>query len=207
MTAPDPVPTATVRLDARSLRGLAHPLRVRLLGLLREHGPATASGLARTVGESSGVTSYHLRQLEAHGFVVDDDTPRGSRRERWWKAAHRMTVLEPLPDADQETTLLADEYLRAIAAAYADRVVRFADGLGDLRDTLGTAWADVADLSDWWLELTPEQAGEIGRDIAALLARYRAVEAGRPAEPGTERVVVQLQVMPTAVRPRPEDAS
>ena len=91
MTSPEPPGTpSTVRLDARSLRGLAHPLRVRLLGLLREHGPATASGLARTVGESSGVTSYHLRQLAEHGLVVEDEVPDASRRERWWRAAHRV---------------------------------------------------------------------------------------------------------------------
>src|SRR5690606_32034120 len=32
----------TVRLDARSVRGLAHPLRLKLLGLLRTDGPATS---------------------------------------------------------------------------------------------------------------------------------------------------------------------
>ncbi|EME98684.1 regulatory protein ArsR, partial [Streptomyces mobaraensis NBRC 13819 = DSM 40847] len=29
-------------LDAKGLRALAHPLRVRLVGLLRTHGPSTA---------------------------------------------------------------------------------------------------------------------------------------------------------------------
>lgn len=59
------------KLDAHSLRGLAHPLRIRLLGDLRLHGPATASQLAERLGESSGATSYHLRQLAAYGFVED----------------------------------------------------------------------------------------------------------------------------------------
>ncbi len=67
------------RLDARSLRGLAHPLRMRLLDALRVHGPATASGLAERLGESSGATSYHLRQLAEHGFVEDAPTARTSR--------------------------------------------------------------------------------------------------------------------------------
>jgi len=207
MTAPGPAgPPSTVRLDARSLRGLAHPLRVRLLGLLREHGPATASGLARTVGESSGVTSYHLRQLAEHGLVVEHEVPEASRRERWWRAAHRSTILEPLPDHDPATEVLVDEYLRAIAAAYADRVVRFADGLPGLRESLGTEWADAADLSDWWLDLTPEQTHDISTEIAAVLARYRASDPDVVPEPGTRRVVVQLQLMPTATIPRPADA-
>ena len=194
---PLPDGVTAVALDARSLRGLAHPLRLRLLSLLREHGPATASGLARVVGESSGVTSYHLRQLAEHGFVVEDDTPRASRRERWWRAAHRSTILEPLPDADPQTGVLVEEYLRAIAASYADRVVRFTAGLSGLRESLGDDWAESSDLSDWWLELTPVQTRELSRDIAALMARYRAVDPSRPREVDTERVVVQVQLMPT----------
>src|SRR5690242_18100440 len=75
------------KLDARSLRGLAHPLRMQLLDALRFGGPATASQLAEKLGESSGATSYHLRQLAAHGFVADDPE-RGKGRERWWKAVH-----------------------------------------------------------------------------------------------------------------------
>ncbi|NEE24033.1 helix-turn-helix transcriptional regulator, partial [Streptomyces sp. SID7982] len=50
-------------VDARTLRSLAHPLRIRLLNTLREFGPATASKLGERLGESSGATSYHLRQL------------------------------------------------------------------------------------------------------------------------------------------------
>lgn len=65
------------QLDARSLRGLAHPLRMQLLDALRFGGPATASQLAEKLGESSGATSYHLRQLAAHGFV--EDAPSGAR--------------------------------------------------------------------------------------------------------------------------------
>ncbi|MGO4429962.1 ArsR/SmtB family transcription factor, partial [Streptomyces sp. MCAF7] len=97
-----PTPDNVRVLDARSLRGLAHPLRMRLLGALREYGPATASQLADRLGESSGATSYHLRQLAAHGFV-EDDPERGKGRERWWKSAQsgtRVDSEELLRDAD-----------------------------------------------------------------------------------------------------------
>jgi hypothetical protein len=130
--------------------------------------------------------------------VVEHDEPTASRRERWWRAAHRSTVLEPLPGADPETEVLVDEYLRAIAAAYADRVVQFAAGLPALREQLGTAWADVVDLSDWWLDLTPEQTREISAEVGALLARHRVSDPASEPAPGTRRVVVQLQLMPTA---------
>src|SRR4029453_16773762 len=66
-------------LDGPSLKALAPPLRMRLLAELRYHGPATATKLGEALGESSGATSYHLRVLAAHGFVVDDTAAYGGR--------------------------------------------------------------------------------------------------------------------------------
>lgn len=76
--------------DPRALKAVAHPLRVRLLGELRTNGPATATELAGRLGESSGATSYHLRQLARYGFV-EADPDRRDRRERRWRAIHRFT--------------------------------------------------------------------------------------------------------------------
>src|SRR5919206_5319963 len=75
-------------LSGRELRALAHPLRVRLLELLRE-GPSTASLLAERLNESTGATSYHLRELHRYGFI-DEEPGRGRGRERWWKRRERV---------------------------------------------------------------------------------------------------------------------
>ncbi|MFJ7215026.1 helix-turn-helix domain-containing protein [Amycolatopsis sp. NPDC098790] len=72
-------------LEARMLRALGHPLRMRMLELLRAEGPATATGLGKQVEESSGTTSWHLRLLAEAG-LVEEDSERGNKRERWWKA-------------------------------------------------------------------------------------------------------------------------
>ena len=74
----------------QQMKALTHPVRVRMLGMLRIDGPATATTLAARLGLNTGATSYHLRQLAQHGFVVED-AERGNARDRWWKAAHRMT--------------------------------------------------------------------------------------------------------------------
>jgi DNA-binding transcriptional ArsR family regulator len=71
-------------LDLVALRALAHPLRVEILDTLSTYGSFTASGLAERLGESSGATSYHLRQLEKHGFVREVEG-KGTSRERWWE--------------------------------------------------------------------------------------------------------------------------
>lgn len=82
------------KLDLESLKALAHPMRVQILDVLSVHGPFTASGLAERLGESSGATSYHLRQLERHGFVREVEG-RGSARERWWERVPGGIALSP----------------------------------------------------------------------------------------------------------------
>lgn len=89
------------QLDLDSLKALAHPLRVQLLDQLSVHGPSTASALADRLGESSGATSYHLRQLEKHGFVREVEG-RGTARERWWERVPGGITLTPEGIADTE---------------------------------------------------------------------------------------------------------
>jgi hypothetical protein len=76
---------AARRAGAQEIKAFTHPLRMRLYRLLSDQGRATASMLARETGESSGQTSYHLRQLEKFGFV-EEVAGEGTARERWWQA-------------------------------------------------------------------------------------------------------------------------
>ena len=101
MPDPTPLEPAIQVTDVRALRALAHPLRSQLLGRLRLDGPATASQLGRLYGESSGATSYHLRQLAAYGFVEEVEG-QGTARERWWRARHRMTSWQAADVVAQE---------------------------------------------------------------------------------------------------------
>ena len=104
-----------IRLDAGSLRVLAHPLRSRLLSRLRIGGPATATSLATDLGTNSGATSYHLRRLESVGLVAD--TGEGEGKRRLWRAATDFHSYYPSDfegDEDSETALnwLARDYVR-----------------------------------------------------------------------------------------------
>ena len=189
-------PTQDVRLDAAGLRALAHPLRVRMLSRLRSYGPATPSMLARDLGESSGATSYHLRQLLAHGFVVED-TERGTRRERWYRSAHRSTHFDL--HLDDETRAYGGEYLRAVARAYAERMLRYTDSVETLEDGYGPEWREVWDLSDVKLDLSPDDARALTTELGGVLARFR--ERSRPGAHGARAVVAQIQVMPLPETP------
>ncbi|MFF4759096.1 ArsR/SmtB family transcription factor [Streptomyces sp. NPDC001292] len=180
-------------LDARSLRGLAHPLRMRLLTTLRHRGPATASQLAAKLGESSGATSYHLRQLAAHGFV-EDAPEHGKGRERWWRAAHGGVSFDEtlLKDADPEVRGAADLFLHEIAN---QRTQELATWLGTRNDWSG-AWRRASDLSDWTLRLTPALALDLIEKMHELVEGYRAL-APEDGTTDTEQVRVHTHVFPT----------
>jgi DNA-binding transcriptional ArsR family regulator len=182
------------RLSGQTLRGIAHPLRVRLLNLLREDGPSTATRLAERTGQSSGATSYHLRQLATYGFVVEEPTLGG--RERWWKATHRSMSLEG-EDA-RAAPGEAEAYLRAVAAEYADRVDRWLNEA----PTLPQAWDQAATLSNWRLRLRAEEATRFLAEVEAVIASYRRDDADGEPPDGAERVDVQLQVVPFLGRSR-----
>ncbi len=180
-------------LDARLLRGLAHPIRLRLRSELAVHGPATATQLAARIGESSGTTSYHLRQLAQYGFVADDPA-LGSGRERYWRALQRATWFDT-PLERLEDRALGGEYWRAVARVYADRVIRFADSYETTPEQLGEEWSLAAGMSDWVLDMEPDEARALHGRFHEMCAPYRH-DPDRPRS-GTRQVVVQFQLLPT----------
>ena len=142
-------PARDVVTDAASLQGLAHPVRIHLLGLLRRHGPSTASKLAAELGISSGLSSYHLRQLAAAGFIVDHPTHAGGR-ERWWRASQRSTIVLAPPVTDPDAVAATTEYLNAVLMANFDTAHRWL--LAEER--WPQRWRQASDLSDVILRLT-----------------------------------------------------
>jgi DNA-binding transcriptional ArsR family regulator len=211
-TGPDasvePRPEDVAIPDARSLRGLAHPLRLQLLGLLRVDGPATATQLAARTGESSGATSYHLRQLAAYGFIVEDAERTTGRRDRYWRAAHRMTMFDQV-EADEESRAVGEEYLRIVGDATARRIQLAIARLATVEDDLGPGWIGGFTMSDLTLRLTLEEAKALIADLEATALRYRAdnPEDLGDAPVDAHRVALQFQVMPepSPARPSPGD--
>ncbi|MEU4898120.1 helix-turn-helix domain-containing protein [Streptomyces sp. NPDC044780] len=188
-----PAPDDVRVLDPRSLRGLAHPLRMRLLGALREYGPATASQLADRLGESSGATSYHLRQLATHGFV-EDDPERGKGRERWWKAVHRGTRLgadKYLAHPDPAVRGAVNTVLHEVATLHTQETSTW---LGTLHGW-SEEWQGAWDISDFQMRLTPELAREMRDKLHEVIESYREKEVGRDTE-GSAPYRVHLHAFP-----------
>src|SRR5262245_13983995 len=180
---------STVKPSAESLRALAHPLRVRMLTLLRTHGPATATRLAEPTGEPTVSTSYHLRQAAAHG-LDEAGPPRGNARERWWKASHGTTVIEA--EQVRQSPADAEAYLRAVAVFYADRMQRWITEA----QSLPSEWDEACTLSDDALRLTSAEATELLGRMVALIGEYRRDRPENEPPDGAERVVIQYQLLP-----------
>src|SRR3954469_4797930 len=122
--SPDGVPGPDIELNTAALRVLAHPMRINVLALLRQHGPSTATKVAGELGINPGAASYHLRRLAAGGLIVEEQG-RGSGRERWWKAAHRQSIHDPASGA-REQREAGRAYNQAVALACVERLRRAA---------------------------------------------------------------------------------
>jgi predicted ArsR family transcriptional regulator len=191
---PQPIdPNKTVELDAQLLRTLAHPMRNRMLGLLRVHGPATATTLADRLGVNTGATSYHLRQLAEAGLVVEDDS-RGNARDRWWKSAHQGTEFDTgrLLDEEPELTL---GFLHGIGQIYAENMFQAIDSL----QTMTPEWREASLVSDYAFHLTAAEAHQMMREVTAVLEKYRT-DLTAPIPEGSKQVTVQIQAYPREPR-------
>ncbi|GAA1913723.1 helix-turn-helix domain-containing protein [Nocardioides hwasunensis] len=153
---------SSITPDIAGLRALSHPVRLRMLTLLRGEGPATATTLAARLDLNTGATSYHLRQLAQHGFI-EEDTARGNARDRWWRAAHQSTRTdfrdEGVVDSDVEA------YLTTVAMLYADRMRAAVSEMAFLPQE----WRRVGTLSDWERRLTPARADELVARLAGII--------------------------------------
>ncbi|QJU55253.1 helix-turn-helix domain-containing protein [Herbiconiux sp. KACC 21604] len=182
-------------LDMTALRGLAHPLRVRMLDVLSTYGPQTASSLAERLAESSGVTSYHLRQLEQHHFIREVKG-RGTARERWWERVPGGISIDSatLPStaaARAANAIVTTEWHRNREALLGDFVRRGEHELS--RD-----WIEASVVNTANARVTSEQLAELTAELERVtdefLDRHRH-QFGTDL-PGTRPVQIQLSAFP-----------
>ncbi len=173
--------------DARALRALAHPTRLKLVGLLRLQGPLTATQAARELGETPQRCTFHLGQLAKYGLVEEAGGGRG--RERPWRATASFTSW-PNVMTEQEAAA-AGQLLEAVVAEQHFEAVM---GWIERKDEEPQEWQEAAQLNDVALYLTAGELGELGRDIWSLFERYLARGERADLRPEGARAVTVLNL-------------
>lgn len=177
-------------MDAITLKALAHPMRVQILRILQLRDRVSVTSLAAELGETTGATSYHLRQLARRSLVEQCDAPGGASRQRWWRMAIdqiHMTGFEFM--ANDDTREAAGFLLREYSS---DRSRRLANWYATATEW-PAAWQRASSDADGRLELNPKQTRALADELAAVVARYHELKPGR----GARKVDVQYAVFPT----------
>lgn len=178
--------------DAEALKALTHPLRVRLLGLLREDGPATATELAARTGESSASTSYHLRVLAKYAFVAEAEHRDG--RERRWRAVHSLTSWDNTAMDASPGGRASVGFFRKVQLDHLERSLRrHEEDLASGR--LGPRWVEPSGISDLLLRLTPESLAELQETVHRKADELAARDE---RDPRAEKVVFLWAGLPLA---------
>jgi DNA-binding transcriptional ArsR family regulator len=178
--------------SATSMRVLAHPTRLRLLGLLRERGPQTAAQLGDVIDEAPGTISYHLGRLASIALIEPAVTQSTDQRERWWRATTLLTSWEPADLLDDPEKLAASSTLqKSIAQAYA---ARFTDYI-DAAPALPREWVAAGASGDRSLRLTVTELSVMRAELEALVDRWLDMSDTHDAATadGAEPVVLVYQ--------------
>ena len=182
----------TTLSSAASMRVLAHPTRLRLLGLLRERGPQTAAQLGDVVDEAPGTISYHLAKLASIDLIEPAEVASTDRRERWWRATTALTSWEPAEMLDDPDKLMASSGLqKTIAQAYASRYTDYIDAM----PTLPREWVAAGASSDRKLRLTVDELRTMRAEFEAVAERWGEASAAHDPDisDGAEPIVLVYQ--------------
>nr|WP_107058621.1 helix-turn-helix domain-containing protein [Streptomyces rimosus] len=153
-----------------------HEVRRALLDLLAEVGTVTATDAAARLGYSSGLCSFHLRQLARHG-LIEEAPHRGGRARPWRLTRHDSTP--GTPEEEQFGNLargLEDESWQRWVAQ---------------RDRAPAEWRHDEAFSAV-AYLTPEEMSRVADAVRRTLAPYQDREQRPLARPDGARPVALI---------------
>jgi hypothetical protein len=188
--APSPPRSAPSRPSARELPD--HPVRVALLDLLAERGTLTSTEAAARLGQSSGLCSFHLRQLARHGLV--EEAPRSGGRARPWQLRWERPGEDHHPGSEPGAE-------PADPAGASDVPARGPEGEGRRRlparrERTPREWR-AGEAYSTVVHLTPQELHAVAEAVRQTLTGYRAREhdaAARP--PGARPVAFESRLFP-----------
>jgi DNA-binding transcriptional ArsR family regulator len=183
-----------VTQDVEALKVFAHPLRLRLSRLLGAEGPATASTLARAVGATPSLVSYHLRAMAKFGFVVEAPEAGQDGRERYWKSAQDLRFRTGDFQGDDIGREASGTVLRVIEA---ERGERREDGHRRVHE-LGGRWLEASFSTAPAMRLTADELLAMYGELMEVVDRYRGLPEATDEGAPRERVLLEMYGFPYA---------
>ena len=164
--------------DARTMRALAHPVRMALLEVLSLGDALTATEVGERIGESPTTCSFHLRQLAKYGFV--EEAGGGKGRARPWRMSTVGLRFSTAPD-DPEAQLAVG----ALAQMFHERQQDRHRAWQASRASYPARWREAARDMEFVFYLTAEELGQFNDEVAGMLmSRFQdrtADSSRRPA--------------------------
>jgi DNA-binding transcriptional ArsR family regulator len=183
--------------DARTLRALAHPVRIALYEELAYGGAMTATELGERIGETPTTCSFHLRQLAKYGFV--EEAGGGKGRARPW----RLTSLGwYIPAAhDSETQIAGDLVIRLSRERALARYQRWQE----TKAGYPREWREAADDSEYVSYVTAEELTQVNKELHSVLGRFRE-RLKDPAQRPPGALPVETLLLSYPIEPPPDDS-
>lgn len=186
--------------DARTLRALAHPVRIAILEELSLGGAMTATEIGEQIGESPTTCSFHLRQLAKYGFV--EEAGGGKGRARPWRMVSRGVDIANTHD-DPETELAATALAHLIRERQLDRYRTWEE----TKASYPRRWRDAANHSQLVFYATAEELKQLNDELLAFLRPRFLDRSDDPSlrPPGAVPVEMDLFSYPLTLPPADGD--
>jgi DNA-binding transcriptional ArsR family regulator len=152
--------------DPRSIRALAHPLRLELLSIVGRPGRITTAEAARELQISHGLASHHLHQLAKYGFV--EQVGGADNRERPWRLV--ATSYGPAEGIEEKPGGAAAVAVYEQVAA--ERALESFLDWQERRDKWSADWREHAGLGRSTVYLTREELAGLVQAIDSLITDY-----------------------------------
>ncbi|GAA2476551.1 winged helix-turn-helix domain-containing protein [Winogradskya humida] len=169
--------------DAAVLKAVAHPVRRRLLDVLRVDGPSMPSVLARVTGQAVANVSHHLRVLAEAGLIEEAPELARNRKEHWWRMPDRSISWQLADFAGDAADLATADAAMAMGLQRQVDLIKTWLGSPASREE---PWTSSAFSTDGFLNLSPAELAELGDEIQQVINRF----AGRPPAEDREPVFV-----------------
>ncbi len=165
--------------DSRSVRIISNPIRYAALEeLFERQEPRTATQIARVVGVSPSVMSYHLRELGKVGIVHKTAAMRDARECPWIPSAkhYRITV------SAEPRSQIRMRFMDAMLAPLRRRIDRMLQQRIEARQRGWLEPDEYTLLSIGTLILTRDEAFDVQREVREIWHRYEHLGENRKPE-------------------------